>query len=155
MCTFKYATCDRPNKPTPFSDELAKFKIKENASQCWCLLRPLPLFVSEWVPPNDPCLTLLLDLLDIVDYICAPTILPGEVDFLDDMISHFLQSYFIRFEEDSVTPKAYFLTHYARQILFFGPLIHCWTLRFEAKHNHFKEGANRTKTRKTYVEFGH
>ena len=148
MCTFEYATCDRPNKPTPFSDELAKFKIKENASQCWCLLRLLPLFVFEWVPSNDPCLTLLLDLLDIVDYICAPTILPGEVDFLDDMISHFLESYYTRFDEDFVTPKAHFLTHYARQILYFGPLIHCWTLRFEGKHNYFKEGANRTKNRK-------
>ena len=143
--TFKYATCDRPNKPTPFSDELGKFKIKQNASQCWCLLRLLPLFVFEWVPHNDPCLRLLLQMLDVIDLICAPTILPGEVDFLDEMISDLLEMYYTEFEEANVTPKAHFLTHYGLQILLLGPLIHLFTLRFESKHNYFKELANRTK----------
>ena len=47
-----------------------------------------------------------------------------------------------------VTPKAHFLTHYARQIRFFGPLSRCWTLRFEAKHSYFKELALRSKNKK-------
>jgi len=146
--TFQYAACDRPNKPTPFSDELGKFKIKQNASQCWCLLRLLPLFVFEWVPNNDPCLRILLQMLDVIDFICAPTIRPCEVYFLDEMISHLLEIYYTHFEEGTVTLKAHFLTHYGRQILFFGPLTHCFTLRFESKHNYFKELANRTKNRR-------
>ena len=147
--TFSYAPCDRPNKPSPFADELANFKIKQTASQCWCFLRLLPLFVYEWVPTDDACLYLLVDLLDIVDLICAPVISPGEVHFLNDLICHFMEGYFSTFEEASVTPKAHFLTHYARQIMHFGPLIHSgFTLRFESKHNYFKELAHRTKNRK-------
>ncbi len=147
--TFDYAACDRPNKPSPFADELANFRMKQTASQCWCFLRLLPLFVSEWVPSDDTCVQLLVDLLDIVDLICAPVISPGEVHFLNDLISQFMRVYFSTFEETNVTPKAHFLTHYARQIMRFGPLIHSgFTLRFEAKHNYFKEIANRTKNRK-------
>ena len=85
-----------------------------------------------------------IDMLDIIDMICAPSILPGEVHFMSEMISHFLERYFTQFEEVSVTPKAHFLTHYGRHILHFGPLVHCWMLRFEAKHNYFKEMANMT-----------
>ena len=147
MKTFEYAICDRANKPTIFYDELTKFRVKQTAAQCWCLLRFLPLIVSEWVPKDDACLALLVDLLDIVDFVCAPSILPGEVHFLSDMITHFLEMYFTQFDV-SVTPKSHFLTHYGRQKLHFGPLIHCWTMRFEGKHNYFKELANRTKNRK-------
>ncbi len=145
--TFEYAECDKANKPWPFADELGKFKVKLTASQCYCFIRLLPLMVSEWVPSDDSCLQLLCDLLDIVDYIVAHTIHPGELLLLDEMISTFHQKYYAEFE-DSVTPKAHYLIHYARQMKLFGPLVHCQTLRCESKHNYYKEIANRTKNRK-------
>ena len=148
MKAFKYAECDRANKPSLFAEDVQKFKIKQTASQCWCLLRLLPLLLYEYVPQDDECLIFLVDLLDIVDLVCSPSFLPGEAYLLSDMISHFLERYYAEFDENVPSPKAHYLTHYGRQILHFGPLIHCWTLRFEGKHNYFKEIASRTKNRK-------
>lgn len=45
-------------------------------------------------------------------------------------------------------PKFHYLIHYPQMLLQFGPLINTWTLRFEGKHNYFKEISKTTKKRK-------
>ena len=37
-------------------------------------------------------------MLDIVDYVCAPAIHPGETFLLDDMVSDFLERFFSLFD---------------------------------------------------------
>ena len=51
--TFSYAPCDRPNKPSPFADELANFKMKQNASQCWRFLRVMQVIVEKPFPGDS------------------------------------------------------------------------------------------------------
>lgn len=43
--------------------------------------------------------------------------------------------------------------HYPKQTLDFGPLIHLQTIRFEGKHNYFKELVYRTKNKKNICKF--
>lgn len=40
------------------------------------------------------------------------------------------------------------MTHYAKQMMQFGPLSHFWTLRFESKHSYFKDISRATKNLK-------
>ncbi|XP_065654849.1 uncharacterized protein LOC136081463 [Hydra vulgaris] len=50
-----------------------------------------------------------------------------------------------RLNPKSFTPKIHFLVHYPRMISQFGPLRLLWCLRFEAKHQYFKQIAHRVK----------
>lgn len=77
--------------------------------------------------------------------ICAPMLAVGDAAYLSLLVESFLSQFFEICDEVSVKPKARYLLHYAYPILQFGPLKHCWTMRFEGKHNYFKEAANRTK----------
>jgi hypothetical protein len=50
-------------------------------------------------------------------------------------------------EENLITakPKHHMLSHYSLLYKRFGPLIMCWTMRFESKHRFFKDVANKAK----------
>ena len=45
----------------------------------------------------------------------------------------------------SFTPKIHFLVHYAWLILQYGPLRSLWCMRFEAKHQYFKQITRKVK----------
>ncbi|XP_072047514.1 uncharacterized protein [Amphiura filiformis] len=137
--TFPYQKCDRVNKPTKLSKNLATFKVKETAAQCWCLLRLLPLMVGHRVPIDDPAWNVLVLLSDVVLYSTCPKVTPYIVEFLGDVIEEFLTEYFSVFPEATMTPKMHFLIHYPEMMSEFGPLVACFTLRFEGKHYYFKE----------------
>lgn len=42
----------------------------------------------------------------------------------------------------------HYLVHYPEQLKEFGPLVNCWTLRFESKHSYFKDVTYRLKNKK-------
>jgi len=148
IATFAYAVDDKVNKPTPMSNDLATFRIKQTAAQTWCLMRLLPLMIGSLVPRHDNVWEMYLDFLDIVDILCSPTLDNGSVEYLRMAITRFCEEFFSLNQGARVKPKAHFMIHYASQIKRFGPLSHCNTLRFESKHGYFKEIANRTKNRR-------
>ena len=150
--TFPYSNMDKDKKPCTFATPLSQFCVKQNAMQMWGLLRHLPLLIGNKVPENDPKWQVLLSFLDAVELICAPRLSVGAVEFMDDLIHIFTDHYVQQFPDASVKPKLHFLTHYPRQTLIFGPLIHLWTLRFEGKHSFFKETARRSKNRKNICQ---
>lgn len=60
-------------------------------------------------------------------------------------IQEFLRSFIDRYPTVRIIPKLHYLVHYPRMISFFGPLKQMWCMRFEAKHQYFKNVASKTK----------
>ena len=143
--SFPYEGSDKTNKPLPMSTTVAAFTVKQTAAQTWCLLRLLPLLLGDMVPKGDPVWTVLLTLLECVDLICSEQQTRGSVAYLTVLVEQFLESYMHHFPEEHIRPKGHYFLHYAHLILKFGPLRHCWTLRFEAKHSYFKQVAGPLK----------
>lgn len=145
---FPYKGNDKTNKPNTLATQLANLKVKQNGLQVWCLLRLLPLLVGSAVPVGDRKWEVLLVLLDMVECICSPVSSAGDCAFMNDLIVGCLTLYLNEFPGVTLKPKAHFTLHYPDLTVKFGPLIHCWSMRFEAKHNFFKEVVHRVKNRK-------
>ena len=139
---FPYSACDRANKPCILS---SPNDIKQTAAQTWCLLRLLPLLVGENVPHNIAQWEVLLNFLDVVEFSCMRDIRHGQVLFMGELIEQFSNSYQTAFPEVGIKPKLHFIHHYSEQTLKFGPLVHSWSIRFEAKHNWFKQTLKTSK----------
>ena len=146
--TFDYKGSDVTNKPSILPAPPAKLHVRQQAVQMWCLMRLFPLFVGHKVPLNDSKYQILLNLLDVLLYLTGPNIHRSDIKILQECISDFLESYIKEFPEQNVKPKAHFMIHYPSQVEQFGPLVHVDTLRFEGKHNYFKEIYRTTKNRK-------
>lgn len=145
---FPYDIPDKTNKPSKVPETLGTFRVKQTAAQAWCMLRLLPLMVGSKVPRGDPVWEILLVLSDVVEYSTSTKCSPEQADMLADLIEEFLTRYFTEFPTLPMKPKFHFLIHYPQMMLKFGPLVHCWTLRFEGKHNYFKEIYHSTKNTK-------
>ncbi|KAJ8032742.1 hypothetical protein HOLleu_22774 [Holothuria leucospilota] len=144
---FPFEGFDKTNKPSKMATQISKFKVKQKAVQMWCFLRLLPLLVGDKVPIDDDLWDLVLLLADIVEICTASQVNAALCEFLGDLIESFLKLYFSHFPDVSMKPKFHYLIHYPKLMLQYGPLIHCWTLRYEGKHMYFKELSYRTKNR--------
>lgn len=145
---FPYEGSDCTNKPSLMSDKIQTFKVKQTACQALCLCRLLPLMVGSFIPQDSKEWQVLLKLLDVVQYCMSKKVTRALTIFLADLIEEFLTMYFEAFPHVSMKPKAHYLVHYPEMLLQYGPLINTWTLRFEGKHNYFKEIARTSKNRK-------
>ncbi len=76
--------------------------------------------------------------------ILAPEIDVSWIPLLELLVSRH-HTLFEQVSPTSFTPKMHFLVHYARLILQFGLLNSLWCMRFEAKHQYFKQIARKVK----------
>ncbi|KAJ8043485.1 hypothetical protein HOLleu_10589 [Holothuria leucospilota] len=145
---FPYGKCDKKNKPTcSNTDTLASFKIKQTASQTWCLMRLLPLMLASTIPEGNEYWELYLTLMDICEITFAPSVPCEMVAYLEYLVHGFLVTLKELYPEDRLKPKSHYLLHYPNSLLKYGPLVHCWTIRFESKHvNRQKNRRNLCKT---------
>lgn len=70
-----YIDCSRldtKNKPSPELVDKGEVKIRQTASQTWCLLRLLPFMIGNLVPERNPKWEVILYLREIVDHIFSP-----------------------------------------------------------------------------------
>jgi hypothetical protein len=145
ITSFDYSTTDAKNKPSPIS--LSKLQqpdgaAGQTATQMWCLIRNLPLLIGDKVPEEHPYFELLLQLLECMDFIFCPEITIEETFFLKHLIKEHHEYFLDLFPDRTLKPKHHFMTHYPQQIRLLGPLVHFWTMRFEAKHRFFKRLAH-------------
>ena len=116
--------------------------IGGNAVQNWCFLRILPFLIAHRIEDlQDPVWELVLTLREIVELVCAPSITLAQIAYLDDLVTSYVTLFKKCFEDVRFRPKCHYLTHYAKLIMMFGPLIRLWTMRMEAKHSYFKQCA--------------
>lgn len=136
---FDYGHSYVKNKPS-FIDisHLNRKKLRQSASQLWCLAIFLPMMIGSVVPVDDPVWLCYADLLEITRLIFKTSITLVEVEMLEFLISDYLTAFKDCFKR-KLTAKMHFLVHYPRQIRLLGPLGSFWCMRYEAKHSYFKQ----------------
>ena len=127
---------DRQNKPVELSETILRNSgIAGSASQIWCLFRPLPFLMAHHIPTGSQYWYVFLLCSEIVAM--ATEVRKDELAHLNLLVEEFLVDTAEVFG-DVLTPKCHFLIHYSRLLLMFGPLRPLWCMRFESKHQYFK-----------------
>ncbi|KAL0185508.1 hypothetical protein M9458_021205, partial [Cirrhinus mrigala] len=99
-------------------------KLGGQATENWCLLRLLPVIIGEKIEDTeDPVWQLVVQLKEVVELICAPTISEPQIALLNVQIRDYLEARKEMFPAHKLKPKHHFLTHYPALILKFGPLM--------------------------------
>ena len=127
----------RDNTVRPSHVEHGK-PLNGSASQIWCFLRFLPVFLSGKVNENDEVWQIVLLLRQVCELIFALSLTEKQVSVMNNKIWEYLHQRRQVFPQESFKPKHHFIEHYAYHTLMFGPLLYTCTLRFEAKHQFFK-----------------
>ena len=87
------------------------------ATQMWCLARLLPLMVGNEIPIDDEYWDNFLVLLQMMDYIFAPTLTREAVAHLKILIEEHHQNFKHLYPSNSIIPKMHYLVHYPDLIL--------------------------------------
>ena len=142
---YDYGPMESKNKPTGcFNPESLRNvatdkRLHERAAQTRCLLRVIPFLVSDIVPPNDPCLLLIIKVNQITEMIFAPEIRKSDLPYLQELIESVAEVFKHLFPDLSTINKLHHFMHYVQGILKMGPLCHLSTFKYEAQHQLFKK----------------
>ncbi|CAI5668325.1 unnamed protein product [Oreochromis niloticus] len=135
---FDYGYLERKNRPTRINLDSSGNSIGLNSMQTLCLVRNLPLIFGDLLPEGNPNWTLLLLLLQIINIIFSPSLTLGMTIHLKHLIIEHHVLFKQLYPNRNLIPKHHFMIHYPSCIRKIGPLIHTWSMRFEAKHKVFK-----------------
>lgn len=103
------------------------------------LLRLLPVLIGSRVPEGEKIWDVLMDLKDIVELAVSHTFTDNTIQYMASKILDHRQLLQEVFPNLRLRPKHHYIEHYPCLIKCFGPLVHLWTMRFEAKHKVFKK----------------
>lgn len=82
------------------------------ATQMWCLGRLLPLMIGEKIPADNDHWSNFLLLLNIMDYLFAPTLSADCSGHLKSLIDEHHQGFVELYPTCSVIPKMHYMIHY-------------------------------------------
>ena len=78
-------------------------------------------------------------LSDITEIFFASVVSLETIAQLKQNVAEYLRLLKELFPEQPFTPKQHYLVHFPKVLLLLGPLINLWAMRFEAKHQYFKD----------------
>ena len=81
------------------------------ASQMWLLGRLLPVMVGRFIPESDACWQNYVLLLDIVDILMAPEVVPSDISLLAVLIEDHHREFTTLYPTSSVIPKMHHMVH--------------------------------------------
>lgn len=140
---------DQGNKPAAVNPNGTK--LGGHAVQNWTLIRILPFILKDLIrDEKDEIWQLYLKLKEVVEYASAPAYTEEDLKKMERINAAYMRER-KRLLKSEVKPKHHFLMHYPKLIRLMGPIIHLFTLRFEAKHQFFKRVA---KACKNYINLG-
>ena len=102
------------------------------------LSQSFPLLVGDLVPFDNEHWESFLLLLKICKIALSPFCSHDTVIYLQQLIEEKLEFFQRLYPQHNLIPKFHYMIHYPQQILKFGPLVHSWTMRQEAKLSFFK-----------------
>lgn len=141
----EYGWLNRKNIPSEIF--LDKRSLGQNASQSICLFRNLPFVLYRYkdvseLGPMWKCIRLLLQFL-VIAY--SRELSEQDLTELESIASQFLSQFLECTEEHvHITPKLHLMLHYGPITRKLGPVVDMSTIRYEAKHQHFKKITRRT-----------
>lgn len=147
MSEWLYDPHDIGSKPEPISKPYLQGKavLKGSATEAFCLFRNLTFFVGDSVPSDNAVWQLYLLLREIVDIVMSHKIPVAHIAYLQRKIHFFCLDFKALFPSVSLPCKMHYLIHYPSHIEKFGPLSLLWAMRFEAKHQYFKDIARKIR----------
>lgn len=138
------------NKPPTISKKhILKKYIIMSASEMSSFVQYFSLIIGDCIPENNEVWQLYIALLEIVEVVNAKMVHADEAEFLKTIIAEH-HALYIKFF-GNLKPKFHFLTHYPRLLVAVGPLANVSSIRFEAKHRHFKSAAHVVSSRKNVI----
>ena len=141
ITSFDYSPANSKNKPSPITIQKLHNPdgaSGQTASQMWCLIQYLQLIIGDKVPEEHEYFDVLLPLLKCMDLIFSTEVTTEETFFLKQLIKDHHEHFLEMFPEQDLNPKHHFMTHYPHEMRMLCPLVHFWTMWFEAKHRFFK-----------------
>lgn len=153
IASFPYQHTDKVDRPHALPKTfLSRGTIGGNGHENATLLRLLPLLVGSKVPEDDRVWAVLMELKDVVELALCPSFTNENLDYFRCKISEHRQTLLEVFPEVKLRPKHHYLEHYPALVKCFGPLLHLWTMRFEAKHRFFKRVVHDTQNFKNILK---
>ncbi|KAM7313614.1 hypothetical protein ISCGN_003467 [Ixodes scapularis] len=151
VALFKVGFNDKKNKPEELPSNCAKDQraLKGTASRKWCLFRLLPLMLASSIPEGNAHWEVYLMYREITDMVLAPQVPVDFLPYLRDRIQAVLRAFSELYTSAALTPKLHYLVHYPRLIQEYGPLQQYWCMKFESKHEYFKNVASKTNIPKS------
>lgn len=138
---FGYTIADKPVPILSSIFQSQEKSIRASASQMSVLIQVLPFLIGDKIPEdNDNWLCFLL-LRRIIEIIFSPVLTEAHCSSLKLLIEDHHCKFVCLYGYDSLIPKMHFLIHYPEQIKLLGPMVHTWTMRYEAKLNFFKQSS--------------
>ena len=145
VINFDYG-CNENDKPTAIiTRDILRSGDKKfhlSSSQALLLCRLLPLIIGDCIPENDLHWKCYLVLLKIMDIVSSPILSKGHCSVLKLHINEHHSMFKSLNGESSLTAKFHFFCHYPKQLLLLGPMVCCWTMRFESKLQFFKRASH-------------
>ncbi len=144
---FRYGYSELKDKPVLITnDDLTEpsKNLGQTAAQMWLLSRVFSFFAEPFADEFPEVWKVLQTVLEITAICCSKKISLNILGYLKCLVSEHLQLFKSCFDAN-ITPKQHYLVHLASQILLFGPPVRTWAMRFEAKHQQFKNIPRVTK----------
>lgn len=142
VSSFPFSGRDNYNVPRPTQNgDRMEHLTGMTASTISKFVRLLPLILANLVPQEgNESWNLLLLFQKIYDIVMA---LHANAEMLDELKALVLEylSEFTRLG-GHMTVKPHYMTHYPAMIQMYGPLRFSWSMRYEAKHQPFKQYCN-------------
>ena len=136
---------DAKNRPLPLRESIfdgnERYKLKQTAEQARLYLKFLPFALSGYVTHDNPLYVLILDIIILVQVCFCPVFKEETITRLGNHIEKHLSNFKEMFPDINITPKMHYLLHLPKQICQLGPLVRHSCMRFEARHQYFKEMA--------------
>lgn len=147
LINFDYGP-DKSNKPCILNmDHIRKNTIRLSASEIMSLVRYFGLLIGDFVPQNEPVWDIYISIRKILDILTSISLQKECSKLLQTLVAEHNELY-LMFSKNNLKPKYHYLLHYHTMIMKFGPLIHLWSMRYEAKHRISKISANSSSNRR-------
>lgn len=139
---YNYGILNKQNVPSVLMIE--KHNLNQNAAQSLCLFRHVPFIFYEYKEKLNQIWNSMTSLQRIVQIAHSQKILEEDLVVLSRTVQDHLESVMRNFSA-RLLPKHHNLTHYPTVIRSIGPLTKHSTIRFEAKHQEFKQFSKNNK----------
>ena len=142
ISVFDFGEEDRPSFLDPAITKVPNERsIRQSAAETIVLVKYLPLLLGDTIPEDDQNWYPFLLLIKICKIALSPIYTPDTVPHLRVLVEEKLLLYRKLYPEMTLKPKMHYLLHYPSQIERYGPLIHSWTMKHDAKLSFMKRAA--------------
>ncbi|XP_036339979.1 uncharacterized protein LOC118749290, partial [Rhagoletis pomonella] len=140
---YNYGFLQKKNLCSQITVDRTGASLGLTASQNLCLISHFPFIFFDLQEKLPHLWEGITSLLQIIRITLSPVIEEKDIEILSETIKSHLTCIVEQYNLN-LLPKHHMLTHYPSIIRKLGPVVHSWTMRYEAKHRDFIKQASVT-----------